>query len=145
MLCLQQGTCMTSASELFHNRRSRFGRSSHLELVGGEEQESSSPPLYSHSHRIPHHNIRRHHRHSYHYSNNNHHAATTSAATTRRELNRLEFDGFDSPLPRRSPRPHRPSLPVCVHFVQNYYFFTVIFVLLINILEIVTIDIFTSL
>ncbi|CAI9104312.1 OLC1v1002957C1 [Oldenlandia corymbosa var. corymbosa] len=103
---------MTSASELFHNRRSRLGRSSHLEFVGNGGEEQPAPPLYSHFSRLPPHH-RRHHRQSYHHSNNHHHHPTSpSSSNTRRDLNRLDFDAFDPALPRRSPhhpRPHRPS------------------------------------
>ncbi|XP_027162064.1 probable E3 ubiquitin-protein ligase RHY1A [Coffea eugenioides] len=107
---------MTSASELFHARRSRFGRSSSslLDLGdgGGEEPPLDSSSSSSHLHRIPHPNSRRHR-----YHVNHHHGTTptTSLNSRRHHHNRLDIEGCD-PLPRRPPHPrhhlsHRHLLP----------------------------------
>ncbi|XP_011088169.1 probable E3 ubiquitin-protein ligase RHY1A [Sesamum indicum] len=83
---------MTSASELFYNRRSRYGRNSDTFGVGSDW--GSPPPVYR---------ANRRHRH-YNSAGGNH---------TRRD--RLDPDGCD-PLRRalhnpRQPLPHRPSHP----------------------------------
>lgn len=88
---------MTSASELFHSRRSRFGRNS-IPVDLGPGYES-----FSHLDRS-----NRQHRHSdhHHYNNNNNNSGTRNS--TRRD--RLELEGCD-PL-RRHPHQsrHHPLL-----------------------------------
>ncbi|KAL3538819.1 hypothetical protein ACH5RR_002185 [Cinchona calisaya] len=102
---------MTSASELFHNRRSRFGRSSLLEIGAGESEPLDSSSS-SHFHRLSNHNSRRHR----HLATTNHGTSTSTAtANTRRDHHRPDLDGCN-PLPRRAshPRhhpPHRNFLP----------------------------------
>ncbi|KAL3515351.1 hypothetical protein ACH5RR_022253 [Cinchona calisaya] len=107
---------MTSASELFHNRRSPFGRSISrlLEIGEGEppvDSSSTSSSSYSQLHRISQPNSRRH-RHAAHRDGSTN---TSSAANSRRDHQRLDIDGCD-PLPRRAPHPrhqlpHRHLLP----------------------------------
>lgn len=111
---------MTSASELFHSRRSRFGRSSLLEL-GEEGGIDSSSHLYHN--RISHTGHLRRHR------NVNQH----QSGAARRNHNRFDFDGGGPPPRRLTHFRHRHLLSVrkleklisgdfrrCLWFLQFY-------------------------
>ncbi|KAI5661177.1 hypothetical protein M9H77_20500 [Catharanthus roseus] len=92
---------MTSASELFHSRRSRFGRISLHEFGGGEGDSNSSSNFYHN--RISHTNNNNFRR----YRNINQHQSSSA----RRDHHRIDSDGCDPPPRRPTHLRHRPFLP----------------------------------